>query len=273
MLLSFLDIFILENGKKLLFGYSFYLSIHIVKGNWRIDSELFGLVANNYLEFYIKAFVISIFLKWVDSENKKVILAESASNSKLRFLRLQMSPHFLFNILNGIYSLSIINSERTQIMLQKLKSVLSYLNKTEKNDMISINEEIQYLTDYVDLNKERTAYPYKVKLDINNKSDSSKKIASMILIPFIENAFKHGSLSKKDDSLIIKLNIEADGFLEMTVTNSTVQSDTASKDKTRGIGLKNVKERLELLYEPSHINLKVNQTSLTHHVHLSIDHV
>lgn len=185
----------------------------------------------------------------VDKLNQKMV------EDQLKFLNSQINPHFLFNNLNNIYSYALDNSPKTPEIILGLSSVLRYMLYDCKEKNVALNLELEKLEDFLKIQElqfeDRGRINYSVKGDSNNKY-----IAPLILIVFIENAFKHSSSSLSDNIKIdIHVNIEGDNLHLFCTNNFQEKEEKLSMPK--GIGLENVKMRLELLYPNTH-TLKIN---------------
>ncbi|MCG8309756.1 MAG: histidine kinase, partial [Cytophagales bacterium] len=188
-------------------------------------------------------------------------------NSELKFLRSQINPHFLFNALNNIYSLSVIRSEKTPDNILKLSGMLRYIIYDCNSDRVPLEKEINYINNYIDLQKLKDDQITNIDVDFG-RADPKSMIAPMIFIPFIENSFKH---SKIEDVELgwIKISIEsANNHLLFRVENS-LPKEHYTKDKVGGVGLENVKRRLELLYPNAH-RLRINTTEDKFQVELEV---
>ncbi len=161
-----------------------------------------------------------------------------------------MQPHFLFNTLNNIYSYSLIKSPKADELLLKLSNTLEYMIRDCKSDFVSLENELDMMTDYIGL--ETVRYGKRLNINVQITGDKKRKvIAPLLFIPFVENSFKHGA-GKMRGSAWINLNIHiSDAVLEFALSNSKV---SANKDLMvhRGIGLNNVKKRLQLIYAQNH---------------------
>lgn len=199
--------------------------------------------------FYVMAFSLRFVRKWQDDEKLKTLLAKEKVQTELQFLKQQINPHFLFNSLNSIYSLSLIKSDKTTDSILKLSSILRYMLYGSEGAMVNLSDEVSIVKNYVDLQKLRLTEVVDLNLAIHGES-GGYKIAPFLLIPIIENAFKYGADNLHPSFINILLMVEND-LLSLSVTNKIVQKHNVD-DKNSGIGLKNIKRRLELLYSNSY---------------------
>jgi two-component system, LytTR family, sensor kinase len=193
------------------------------------------------------------------------------TSANLQFLRSQINPHFLFNALNTIYGTALQeNADRTAEGVQKLGDMMRFMLEENHQDRISLHKEINYLTNYIELQKLRTQVSEDIDISFSVKDELCRHdIAPMLLIPFVENAFKHG-ISLKEKSWI-KINISCDTeHLYFDVYNSVHPKKEEDPEKNRsGIGLENVQQRLSLLY-PNRHELQIRATTGEYFVHLTI---
>jgi two-component sensor histidine kinase len=168
--------------------------------------------------------------------------------SELSFLKAQINPHFLFNTLNSIYSLAIQRSDATPDAVVKLSGMMRYVLQDAQHETVSLQSEVNYIKDYIELQKLRL--DKSVKLIFTQEGDlTGKKIAPLILISFIENAFKYGVNSEEDSEIVIKIKSEKE--FSLFVKNNKVRSYSSDEPNT-GLGIKNTRKRLELLYPGLH---------------------
>jgi two-component system, LytTR family, sensor histidine kinase AlgZ len=179
--------------------------------------------------------------EWMQAEKEKIV-------SELQLLKAQVHPHFLFNTLNNIYSFSLENSPKTPGLILKLSSLLSYMLYDCKAEEVLLEKEIEVMKNYIDLEKER--YGNKIDISLNIEGDIKDKfIAPLLLLPFLENAFKHGTSEQVEKSwLSIDINVEQFTF-RCKIANSKNEIVPVSKT---GIGIQNVKQRLRFLYPDKH---------------------
>lgn len=194
---------------------------------------------------------IVIFKKWYLDQQKNKKLAEEKLAAELNFLKAQIHPHFLFNTLNNLYALTLIKSDKTPDIVLKLSELLDYMIYKSNDKFVPLAKELEILENYIELEKmrynERLDFTYEIKGE-----PGTHKIAPLILIPFIENSFKHGaSKDRMNPSIHISLEIER-AFLFLKVVNSVPAEKKNDVFENEGIGLNNVQRRLELIYPGQH---------------------
>lgn len=202
--------------------------------------------------------------------NLKIELGQTSAD--LSFLRSQINPHFLFNILNTLYGTALQeNAERASTGIQKLGDMMRFMLHENTQDRILLAREIEYLRNYIDLQLLRTATSTDIVVEHDIKDAlESTYIAPMLLIPFVENAFKHG-ISLQERSWIKISLYESDGKLYFDVHNSIHRKlDSDPERRHSGIGLENVRQRLSMLYANRH-ELVIRETTQEFFVHLTID--
>ena len=201
-------------------------------------------------------------------QNEVENLKLAAKESELGFLKSQINPHFLFNNLNNLYAYAIENSPKTPEIILELSSVLRYMLYDCQDKYVPLSKELQHLENFVKLSsmqiEDRGTVDYTIA-EING----SYQIAPLILVVFIENAFKHSTASQSSDiDIKIKVHLEAGGTLNFSCRNSyRAQSNTTSL--SNGIGLENVRKRLDLLYPNQH-QLDIIQNDTNYQVNLQL---
>ena len=191
--------------------------------------------------------------------------------TELSLLRSQVSPHFMFNVLNNMVALARKQSDQLEPSLIKLSSLMRYMLYDVGEEKVSLEKETEYLQSYIDLQQQR--FGKKVAINVHmTPGDRPYEIEPMLLIPFVENAFKHGTGMIENSRIDIHLKGEKD-TLFFTVSNKYDPQSIEVKDKASGIGLVNVQRRLELLYHDHHdlqitrdknvfvVSLKINLAS------------
>ena len=170
--------------------------------------------------------------------------------SELSFLRSQISPHFIFNVLNSIVSLSRRKPERVEPVVVKLSDLMRYMLYESDDTKVTIERESQYLRAYIELQQLRFGDDIHINFH-DNHLDETQSIEPMLLIPFVENAFKHGVGMIQNPTIDIELHTENNKLI-FEVKNKVNRQFKEVKDGASGIGLANVKRRLELLYPDNH---------------------
>ena len=206
------------------------------------------------MELTVQLFRQSMHQKEVESEKRMAELA---------LYKAQINPHFMFNTLNSLYSMIVAKSDKTESAFIKFSNILKYMySQTEKNT-ISIAEERDYIQQYIDLQSLRMSGTTHIDLDFRI-SDEQLQIPSMMLITFVENAFKYGASSSKESTIHIYLH-EHDGIFEFGTDNEIVRR----REDGKGIGIENCRKRLEALY-PGQYSLETGEEDGMFHVKLKI---
>ncbi len=239
-----------------------------------VDSET-GEV--NYLHYIFQAFfitgffvVVSSLLKfatdWFSDINSQRNLESQKKDMELQFLKSQLNPHFLFNSLNNIYSLAYQKSEKTADAILKLSEIMRYMIYESNDSWVSLNKEVEYLKSYIELQKLRFKDGAAVELEIHGEV-AEQQIVPLILISFVENAFKHGVANDPNDPIRIKM-IANQKILHFSITN---KKNNKNKDAMGGVGMGNVERRLQLLYpERYKLNIVNSATHYTSELMLDI---
>jgi two-component system LytT family sensor kinase len=217
-----------------------------------------------FFEYHIITFlfttIASIAYKTISdrakSQRETAEKAQENLKTELSFLRSQISPHFLFNIMNNIAAMVRLKSDALEPTVHKLSSLMRYMLYETDEEKVLLKTEIENIESYIYLQQQR--FNEKLKLHISlDVEENWHSIEPMLLIPFVENAFKHGTGTVTNPEIEIGMSA-ANNKLYFTVKNRFVNTE-AVKDKTSGIGLANVKRRLELLYSKQH-QLLINKT-------------
>ncbi|WP_394991356.1 sensor histidine kinase [Emticicia sp.] len=220
-----------------------------------VESEPNQLFFVNVFIQYLFIFVISASYCFFSEYQKNQQVQREKENERLKselsFLRSQISPHFMFNLMNSLVSLNRKKSNLVEPVLLKMSDLLRYMLYEKDDKQISLDNEVKYLENYIDLQKVRFADYVDIDFLVQ-KPLLSKNIEPMLLIPFVENAFKHGvGLVEKP---IIKIELQTTvNQLIFKVTNKFSSDKQEVKDGASGIGLANVKRRLELLYPNQYV--------------------
>lgn len=201
-------------------------------------------------------------------EEKRSLQREQENmKTELSFLRSQISPHFIFNVLNNIVALVRLKSNELEPTVMKLSGLMQYMLYETDEEKVSIKTETEYLQAYIDLQQQRFGKKVAIETNIDIESEFDE-IEPMLLIPFIENAFKHGVGMIENPQIFIDLKTE-DELLTFVVRNKFNEDESEVKDAASGIGLANVSRRLNLLYGKDH-QLKIEKKDGWFNVNLTL---
>lgn len=232
----------------------------------------FGFLVNHSGAIVCCVIMLSLkFLKvWYIKQQENVTLTRENAVAELQLLKAQVHPHFLFNTLNNIYSFTLSKSSSAGDLIEKLSAILQYMILEGEKAIVPLDKEIQMLLDYISLEEVR----YGDRLDITTNvygEMENKFIAPLLMIPFVENAFKHGSSKLLNNPKVrLSIRVEHDNLFFELMNNKPLDTEQSSKPNGKGgIGLKNARKRLELLYPGQH-QLKIESTESTFFVKLKI---
>lgn len=213
-----------------------------------LDKGIIFYLSNNAI-VSTKALLFSSFIWFLvyafKNEKEKQQLLQQKNEAEMSLLKSQINPHFIFNTLNNIYSLVNQKSDKSLNAIEKLGDLLRFSTTEIRKDFTSLHDEIQYLKNYIDLESLRISTPENILFE-DKTENKDLKIAPMILIPFVENAFKHGNL--RDFPLEISIETKANQLL----FHQKNKISNLEKDKSSGIGIENVKKRLSIIYPDKH---------------------
>lgn len=218
-----------------------HLPLYLQIFNWRQDFLIISWL------FIQPTFFLIPFL-WYEKNLNISIANEQKKIAELSALKNQLNPHFLFNTLNNLYTLALEKSDNTPKVIERLSEILDYILYRCNDKYVPLNKEVELIENYLALEKLR--YGKRVDISLNTRINSNDKIAPLILLTFIENAFKHGV---KQELYQANINIEltSDGeLITFRITNSKSKSKAESRNEK--LGLKNVKHQLALLYPGTH---------------------
>lgn len=216
----------------------------------------FSMLRHVIFNFLLFLFFLasSIAYRLIVDKTRADNLARDKENENLKtelsLLRSQASPHFLFNVLNNMVALARKKSDLLEPSLIKLSSLIRYTVYETLEETVELEKEINYLESYIDLQKQRFGNNVSFNVSLQAQ-DESLRIEPMLLIPFVENAIKHGTGFIEEAEINVQLKTNG-SQLYFFVRNRYIAEDNAVKDKTSGIGLANVQRRLNLLYPRSH---------------------
>lgn len=214
--------------------------------------------------------IFQILTDWQKSDVEKKELEYKTTQTELNFLRSQINPHFLFNTLNNLYALTLKKSDAAPQTVLKLSEIMRYMLYECNESEVLLSQEINYLKNYIELERLRLSKDFEIKLIVNGEIQK-QRVAPLLLTPFIENAFKHGINKQLSEGFIrIKLSV-IDDEVELDISNSKGDYKPVEfpKKKSGGIGLKNVERRLQILYSDKH-TLQLNEDINSYNVNLKI---
>lgn len=215
------------------------------------------------------AVMIKLIKRWRLKQKEIEQLAKEKTKAELQLLKAQVHPHFLFNTLNNIYFFTLTNSIQAPEMIKKLSGMLHYILNECDRPQVPLEKEIKMIRDYMALEKIRYGDQLQMTIDIQENNNNEKMIAPLLLIPFVENSFKHGA-SKMITHPWVKLRITIENNRLHFIIMNSVPAITEATHSKGNIGLKNVRKRLELLYPDSH-ELNIASESVSYAVYLNIE--
>lgn len=226
-----------------------------------LDDPFFFLPEMWYTFITLYSFVflfsgVRLYRTWLEDQKRQVELEKHGLDSELALLRSQINPHFLFNTLNNIDTLVFKDQQKASDAIVKLSEIMRYMLYEANTNQVPLEKELQYLESMVDLIRLRLKDPGFIVFEVKGEV-SGKMIPPMLLVPFVENAYKHGKKSGESPGIRIKLDIEESHY-RFSVYNRIDPEQKQEKDATGGIGLNNVQRRLELLYGEA-ASLKMEQ--------------
>ena len=239
-----------------------------LSGNPVLENTFSLLSANIIVILYVAGLSVRLVENWQMNENYKTKLEVEKSSAQLSLCRQQINPHFIFNTLNNIYSLSITNSEGVSESLLKLSSILRYVLYESEDDLSDTDNELSIIENYIQLQKLRFCDDVSVSYKFICEP-VQHKIEPMIILTLLENAFKYGILPGVDSFVDINLQI-INGRLTLAIKNKIVRSPQEGKKVYSGIGLKNIRQQLDLLY-PGRYKYNVDINNKIYSVSLDIE--
>lgn len=234
----------------------------IPKGIWAIS-------LNNAVSSFALLLLMGGFIRlahsFIRNLNEKKVLENANLNAEVNFLKSQINPHFLFNTLNSIYAQAHSKSDNTEFSILKLSELLRYVLYDSGEDKVPLSKDLEYINNYIALQRLRLSDRISLHYAVNGDMEGVT-IAPLLLISFIENAFKHGISYTQPSSIYIEISI-FETTLTLCVINPIIEKDSFAPG---GLGLKNVKRRLELLY-PDHHQLNIRRDNNLHTVNLKLE--
>lgn len=219
--------------------------VNIIEKEFRPHPPLFIHAEHNLAKFSL-ILVLSLLLRindqWKRAQKEK-------TDAELSYLRAQINPHFLFNTLNSIYSMALSKSDNTPTAVVKLSAMMRYAITEAHRDLVPLEKEINYIADFVDLQKFRLGNTVKLSHRVTG-DPKGKMIAPLILISIVENAFKYGVNPEENSSIMVDLTVH-EYFLVFLVRNNKVRTNVAENEKS-GVGIENTRNRLNMIYPGKH---------------------
>ncbi len=201
-------------------------------------------------EHFFQFFVVLVLSAMIRINNRLKQSEKEKVNAELSYLKAQINPHFLFNTLNSIYASAISeNADNTASAVVKLSGMMRYVISEVDHDYVSLEKELNYITDYIELQKIRLGNTVHLMYGVTG-NPAGKRIAPLVLISFIENAFKHGVNPEENSSIDVEIDVH-DDILHLSVLNNKVNSVKEDPPKNN-VGLENTTSRLQLLYPSKH---------------------
>lgn len=207
-----------------------------------------------------------VIKQWFTAEETRDEISKQQLQTELSLLKSQVNPHFLFNTLNSIYSLSVSNSDKAPDAVLKLSKIMRYTLEESLNDKVMLSQEIDFINSYIDLQKVRLTDKSKIFFTTSGNIETVM-IAPLLFIPFIENAFKYGISTHHNSAIEVQINAKGKE-LTFFCRNDIVPG--ATKQASTGMGINNTKRRLELLYPEKH-TLTIKDSSTNYEVLLNIN--
>jgi sensor histidine kinase YesM len=254
---------------RIIFNYYIFPNIYsgIIKIRPLFDGRLVLLALMDIGFVSGAAITFKLLRKQLIGKEREKSLVKEKLETELKFLRNQTNPHFLFNTLNNIYGLARRKSDDTAEIVLKLSKLLRFMIYESKKDLISIAEEMKMLDDYIEL--ERIRYNSRLKINFKKEIDNNaQQITPLLLLPLIENAFKHGVSESLSDSYIHIEAVLQQSNLNFEISNS---KEPGNNDPTSyNIGLGNLKRQLELIYKEHNLLIENNHNIFKVHLFINL---
>lgn len=259
----FLAIVVVFSLPGTVFFFSDFNPEKLAKTNPTVEKVIPVIIINSvslWLLAMVSSALFTVYNRLIQTEKEKL-------TAQIGSLKSQINPHFLFNTLNNIYATALDTSPKAADMVDKLSDMMRYTMKDTQQDFVSLEDEINYINNYIELQKLRL--DRSVKLEYHSLENIPVlQIAPMLLVPFIENAFKHGVNSEQKSHINIAMTVEKTEFQLRVVNNKViVQQDIA---ESSGLGIKNTRHRLDLIYPGRHL-LVIYETTKEFSVSLHIN--
>lgn len=242
---SYLSFFSIQTG--IIISLNFVSQLFLNSMNPGMPGVKLGLPVFLYVLITLFAICYCLMKQSTDSERKQKEKENENLKSELQFLRWQISPHFMFNALNNMVALARIKSDKVEPMLMRLSTLMRYMLYDTDENKVPIRKEIEYLQSYIALQCIRFGEELQMIAEIHIDDGVDVLIEPMLLIPFVENAFKHGTGIIAQPVIHVTMNVTNERLI-FSIKNKYLQFQFGNNDDTHGIGLHNVRRRLNLLY-------------------------
>jgi two-component system LytT family sensor kinase len=232
--------------------------------------ETYGLIIGGSIDIFFLSLAYSRIYHGIRKEREQKERQAQQLATELKFLRSQISPHFLFNVLTNLVSLARKKSDRLESALIMLADLMRYMLYDTQGKKVALSTEILYLNNYIELQRLRFGNDVRIdsRIDAGPLGDTCT-IEPMLLIPFVENAFKHGVGTTEQPKIDIHLFVK-DGWMHFEVSNTYDETVSAGKEENTGLGLNNVRTRLTLLYPKEH-TLQIRKVDNWFHIVLTLN--
>lgn len=216
-----------------------------------VETQLWFFIGNVIVTFV--STVLRVIMDWWRYQNEKQVLLTQTMQSELRFLKSQINPHFLFNTLNNLYALTLKKSDKAPEIVLKLSEIMRYMLYECNERRVHLTKEIQYIYNYLDLERLRQPKEADIRFVVEGQI-SDQMVAPLLFIPFLENSFKHGLNNQLQGGGFVRLRLTVAGEdLEFFIENSKAERlPRQDHPRSGGIGLVNVRQRLQILYPENH---------------------
>lgn len=235
-------------------------------------SEIFLDGISYYLFFYFFIILLKYFKQNYIYQYNQNQQKQQQMHFELENLKAQISPHFLFNTMNNFYGLAVDNSKKLPNLMIRLSDLLRYSLYETKNEKVALDSEIKYLENYIELEKIRLEDNLNLKFIANKNNFEKHQIAPLLLITFLENAFKHSKkIHNQSIEISIFIDVSNDGILTFTIKNNFNSDSENDVVSIKGIGLENVKKRLEVIYPNQNHSLVIKTDNNFYNVELILN--
>jgi two-component sensor histidine kinase len=244
----------------------------LLPGYYFISYYSYGDLLKFFAVFLVITTLLKLSKEWFElskARQKITLLEKEKLDAELKALMNQVNPHFLFNSLNVLYSLAMKKKPETPDAIIRLSDILRYVIYESGKETVTLNSEIELLNNYLQLQQYRVDASSKIEF-VQDVTNGEIRIAPMLLLPLLENSFKHGVMGDTGDTFIrLKLSQQMNR-INFTIVNNKGTSDEQSEQKAGGVGLENIRNRLKLMYPENH-TFDVTDNDLTFKVELTIN--